>query len=115
MSTAKTTAIPDSLNQRVAITTWPALLASETGEPVEAAQFADRSVQISGSFGGASVIVEGSNDGVSYFPLTDPQGNSLTFTASKLEAVTELTRWLRPRVSGGDGTTEIAFVLLAKW
>lgn len=115
MSTGKTVSIPDSLNQRVCIVTWANLAMSETGEAVEAAQFADRSVQVAGTFGGAQVIVEGSNDGQTYFTLTDPQGNPLTFTSAKLEAVMELTRWLRPRVVGGDGTTAFSIILLAKW
>lgn len=114
MSTGKTTQIPDSLNQRVAITSWPALAAGEAGEPFEIAQFSDRSIQIAGTFGGATVTFEGSNDGVGYHTLSDPAGLPLSFSAAGLKAVAELTRWVRPKVAGGDGSTALSATLLAR-
>ncbi|HXF44867.1 MAG TPA: hypothetical protein VNK91_01995 [Burkholderiaceae bacterium] len=103
----------------VAIVTWSGLIATpelDTGQPFEAPHFADRSVQILGVLGvGGNVVIEGSNDGVNYATLTDPQGNPLTFNAiNRLEAVTELTRHIRPRVTAGDGSTSFTVVMLVR-
>lgn len=85
-----------------------ALANGESGDPVEFGDFPDRSVQIGGTFGaGGTVVIKGSNDGVNYIVLTDPQGNPLSFTAEGIEAISEVTEFLRPAVTAGDGTTAI--------
>lgn len=48
-----------------------------------------------------TIILEGSLDGVTYFQLTDPQGNAISATADKLEQVEELVFYIRPRVTAG--------------
>lgn len=87
---------------------------SDDGVPIEVVNFADRSVQVEGSFGGASVSIEGSNDGVNYRTLTDPQGNDLLITTPKVEMVTEVTQFLRPRVVSGAATS-VTVSLLARY
>ena len=87
----------------------------ETGEAVDFPAFADRSVQVTGTFGsGGNAKIEGSNDGTNYAVLTDPQGNALDITAAKIEAVTEVTRSIRPRISAGDGSTALTITLLVR-
>lgn len=83
----------------------------DDGTPVEAVEFADRSVQVGGTFGGATVIVEGSNDSTNYNTLTDPQGNDLQVIGPKVEMVTEVTRLIRPRVSGGASVAVVVSLL----
>lgn len=90
--------------------TW-VLAAGDDGAPIEVVDFADRSVQVEGTFGGASVVVEGSNDSANYRVLTDPQGNDLQINSAKIEMVTEVTRLLRPRVVGGAGSSLTVSVL----
>ncbi len=87
----------------------------DEGDAFEGVGAADRSVQVFGTFGaGGTLRIEGSNDGTNWAALTDPQGNALDFTTAKIEAITELVRYLRPRVTGGDGTTSLTCVLLAR-
>ena len=93
---------------------WPHLAQGDDGAPLGCAQYADRSFQVVGTFGGASVVVEGTNDGVNWATLTDPQGNNLTFTAAKIEMVSEATLRIRPKVVGGDGTTDLTVSALLK-
>lgn len=90
------------------------LATGDDGAPIEAVEFADRSVQVSGTFGGASVVVEGSNDSTNYGTLTDPQGNDLSIVSAKVEMITEVTRLIRPRVSGGTGVS-VTVSLLARF
>lgn len=94
--------------------TWANLAAGDDGAAVEAIEFADRSVQVAGSFGGASVVIEGSNDSTNYGTLTDPQGNDLSLVGSKVEMVSEVTRLIRPRVVAGSGTS-VTVSLLARF
>lgn len=69
--------------------------------------FADRSIQVEGTFGGATVALEGSNDGVNFHALTDPQGNTIAIASPGIKQVTETTMFFRPHVVGGDGTTAL--------
>ena len=59
--------------------TWADLQNGDDGEAVQFGAFTDRSIQFGGTFGaGGTIVLEGSNDGVNYLPLTDPQGNPIT-------------------------------------
>lgn len=87
----------------------------DDGAPFEGVDFADRTVQFDGTFGvGGSITLEGSNDGTNWFTLTDPQGNAITKTAAGLEVIEEGPRYIRPRVTAGDGTTSLNCRLWAR-
>lgn len=111
---APVTSFPFETSLDVAVTTWSALLAGDDGEPVRLAVFSDRSVQVSGTFGGASVTIGGSNDGVTYHALTDTAGDALSVTAACLKQIVELPIWIKPRIFGGDGTTNLTVVLAGR-
>ena len=93
------------------------LPADEVGVPVALPRHADRSLQISGAFDGATLRIEGSLDGVNFAPLTDPQGNDLVFTsypagyASKIEAISEAVVSVRPKTIGGAATALVVTLL----
>lgn len=91
--------------ENVAIYTWAAMAASDTGAPLEAPGFTDASYQLGGTFGGSTVTVEGSNDGVTYFTLTDPGGTAISYTAAALVQVLQICRWIRPKVTGGSAVS----------
>jgi hypothetical protein len=103
--------------QTVAIWTWAALTAAnDTGVALgkNFMDFVDRSVQIAGTFDGATVILEGSNDGTNYRPLTDPQGNDISKTSASLEQITESVLHARPRLTGAGGSTSITVTIAAR-
>lgn len=105
----------DRLPGNWAVIAWSGLLNTDDGAPVEMVPYADRSVQVNGTFGtGGNCRLEGSLDGTNYYPLTDPQGNALDVGAAKIEAVSELVRWIRPRITAGDGTTNLTCTLLVR-
>lgn len=85
-----------------------ALVQNEVGAGIDWSEFQDRSVQISGTFGTATVLVEGSNDNINWFTLSNAAGGTaLSFTAAGLRQVLEASLWMRVRVTGGDGTTNL--------
>ena len=94
--------------------TWAALDNNDSGDPIALAQFSDRSVQVGGVLGaGGTVVIEGSNDGVTYYTLNDAFGNALSLSSLGLKSIAEITAWIRPRATGGDGTTAIVITMLA--
>lgn len=98
--------------QNGSVITWTGLLNTDDGIPLEIYDHADVSVQVQGTFGtGGTIVFEGSNDGVNYFTLTDPQTAAISKTAASLEQVTEVSRFYRPRVTAGDGTTNLTCVV----
>lgn len=99
----------------ITVVQWTGLLNGDDGAPVDLLSFADRSVQITGTFGaGGTVVIEGSNDGTNYVTVTDPQGNAISKTAAGIEAILELMKSTRPRVTAGDGTTVLAVTMLMR-
>lgn len=106
--------VPAKANGRYMIITWSALAGSDEGGPLELAQLADRTVQVSGVFDNASVALAGSINGIDYTTLTDPQGNALNFSTAGLEAVSELVAFVKPIVTGGGGLTALDVNLLIK-
>lgn len=114
MSTIQLTKTPSG-NTRTIIATWANLANGDDGEPIKFSQYADKSVQVIGTFGvGGTLLLEGSNNGTDWGTLTDPQGNNLSFATAKIEMVTEATLFVRPRVSAGDVTTSLTVILLMK-
>lgn len=96
-----------------------AMAASDTYAPIEIPGYADKSVQLSGTFNGSTIVIEGTNqDGadptiLTYATLTDTQGNAVSFTAAGIKQITEICRWIRPRVTVGTPTA-VTVNLLAK-
>jgi hypothetical protein len=106
-----------TFGDQVWIVTWEGLTqtTSDSGDPFEMPGAADRSVQVIGTFGtGGSVRIEGSNDGTNYATLADPSSTALNITAAGIEGVQEITRWIRPRVTAGDGATDLDVILLVR-
>lgn len=104
----------DHPSDSIARFTWSPLVQGSDGGAITWLTYTDRSVQVFGTFGGASVVIEGSNNGTDWATLTDPQGNDLTVSAAKIEQVLEVCLYLRPRISGGDGTTSLSVVVVAR-
>lgn len=91
---------------KATICRWLGLTTGDTGKPLPHSQYSDKSVQVTGALGGATVVIQGSNDdGTTWVTLTDAQGNALSFSAAGLEMVAEATGLIRPSVSGGTGVS----------
>lgn len=110
--TGTTAKVTDGGVNNTYIATWAALGNADVGTQVAMAGASDRSVQIEGTFASATVVIQGSNDGTNWQPLTDPQGNAISKTAAALEQISELTRFVRPSTSGGAGTNVTVTLLL---
>lgn len=102
-------------NSRTLLCQWSGLANGDDGEAIPFSQYADKTVQIVGTFGaGGNLAIEGSNNGTDWDVLSDAQGNALNVTSAKIEQILEVTQYIRPRVTAGDGTTSINVILLAR-
>lgn len=96
------------------VCTWSGLSSGDTGSPLEMPTASDRSVQVAGTFSGATVVLQGTNDGVNWVTLTDPLGTALSFTSGGLIQVGPISQLVRPSVSGGSGSTDITCTLIVR-
>lgn len=111
MATKTPTADRNTLNGAV-IFTWEALGNADDGAPVAIPYAADMTVQVTGTFGGATCVLEGSNDGTNWRTLHSERvasgggsnSVSLSFTSTGLDKVYETPVYVRPKTSGGTGT-----------
>jgi hypothetical protein len=83
--------------------TWTGIPGSDTGTamiPMGVGSLA-ASVAVTGTFGTATVTIQGSNDNSNWFTLKDIYGANLTFTAAGLADFSTAVGYVRPSVSSG--------------
>lgn len=90
---------------------WETITATNsTGELAEFPDFPEKTVQVTGTFGG-TLTMQGSNDGTNFFTLTDVLGNNVAFTAAGAKKIHETPRYVRP--SAGVGVTDVDVTLIS--
>lgn len=91
--------------------TYSALGTGDDGAPFKAPEFADKTVQVTGTPGttAGTINVQGSNDENNYFTLTEPGGVTALGTVAVTEgnAIQENPLTIRPLVVAGDGATDL--------
>ena len=94
------------INPEVNQATWAGLNNGQNGASAILTKWADKTVQVTGTFGTSTVTIAGSNDNINWFTLNDTAGtpNALSFTAAALKKINENPIWIRPQVGAGTGT-----------
>lgn len=105
----------------VAVYRWQGLTANQCGARLAVAPYADKTIYVCGTFGGA-VTLRGSNivdvsapqqplpnenTAAHWFPLVDPQGNPISFTAFGGEAILEHTYWVSPLAAAAVSAVDV--------
>lgn len=94
---------------------WTAVTENDVASAVGVnAQYQDRSVQIVGTFGGATVLFQQSADGTNYKTCTDPQGNAISKTSADMEQISEAAAFVKPSISGGTAQSLTITLMAAK-
>lgn len=114
------------VEQGVWRTVWPSLGTADVGTPEEVDRYPQKSVQfgaidptvfpapaVGTAFGGATAVLEGSDDGVTYFTLKDRYGNNVSTGVAARFDLEDVPHFVRPRTSGGTGTN-LTVILNAK-
>lgn len=107
--------ITPTATQKACVASWTTMLNGDTGSALDQSQYTDKSVQVSGTFGaGGNARLLGSNDGVNWCTLTDPQGAALDITVASIKFVAEATRYIKPQITAGTGDTNLTITILLK-
>ncbi len=107
------------LGESVLIQWGPLTQTDPDGAAVSNPEFSDMCVQVSGTFGPATLTMQGSNDlaaPTNWFTLKDAAtGAAIAKTSAgggvQGEQVLESPVWIRPLVSGADGSTSLTVKL----
>lgn len=95
---------------------WALMVNGDDGAWISLAEWSGKTFQVSGTFGAAgTVVIEGSNDAAptNFATITNWQATPLSTTAAGFLTARDMPLWVRPRVTGGDGTTSILVTLAA--
>lgn len=63
------------------------------------------SVQVVGTFGGATITMQVSNDGTNWATAKDLQGNDITFTSTGYDELSLSAAYIRPAIAAGSGVS----------
>lgn len=95
------------------IVTWSPVTSADTCVAVRYPEFADRSIHVSGTFDGATVQIQGSNNGgVSFATLADPTETTISISTERIRAILENTDYVKPVISGGGGAQSLTVSVL---
>ena len=97
---------------RTRVYRWNNMGDDDEGLPVLVSERADGSIHVLGTFAGATVTLQGSNDGTNWFPLNDALGNPLDFTVTGLRGILERAWKVRLVTSGGGGSVIDGYLVL---
>ena len=71
------------------------------------------SVQASGTFDGATVVMQHSNDGTNWFTAKDLQGTDIDLSADGIAEFSLSSAYIRPNFSGGSaGTGDVDVIVV---
>lgn len=90
---------------------WAAVTEADTCRAVSYPQYADKTVQVAGTFGGTSVAVNGSIDGTNYVAMTDQGGTTIALTSAGMKQVLQNALLIQPELTGGS-STEVTISML---
>lgn len=94
---------------------WLTLAQGETGDTAQCSGFSDKqfSFVITGT-APTSIVIEGTletGSSPTFHTLRDSFENTLSLAANTLRQIHESCEQIRPRMTGGDGTTSVAVII----
>lgn len=106
--------VRSSLGVGIEVITWSPIAAGDTctGSLVSGQSGAIGNIQATGTFGGATIALTGSNDGSTYSNVTDGAGNSASFSAAGMKEFSTAAAYIAPAISGGAGSSVTVRVVL---
>lgn len=90
---------------------WSGGATGDSGSSASFISFYNKSFQVTGTFGGATVNLEGSNDGTNWQILNDSGNSAIGCTAACIKQVQQNTRYIRPTVVGGAASAILVQVM----
>lgn len=110
------TIVPSTVEEqiRAAAYRWTDYSTADTATPVKVQnmQGLAGSVQVTGTFGGATIALQVSNDGTNFVTLKDGTGTNITFTAAGMAEFSTAALYIKPTSSGGTSDDVTVTVVL---
>lgn len=100
--------------QNVPRAVWSGIVTGDTINSLPVAGYAASmiSAQVSGTFGGATVTLEVSNDGTNFFGAKDVTGTAISLTAAGLVQLQTSAAYVKPVVTSGSANSiDVSLVL----
>lgn len=95
--------------------TWALTTTNTDGARIEWCEWADRTFTATGTWGGATLTIEGSGDGTTWVPLNSAAGGTAaTATADKALAIIEIPRYVRPNLTTPGVGAAVTVILTAR-
>ena len=91
-------------NDGSAVAFWENIGGLATGSAMKLGRYPDRTVTFAGTWGWATAIIQGSNDGTYWFTVDDADGNAVSFTADGAALIRDNPSQLRVKTTGGTST-----------
>ena len=94
--------------------TWAGIVTGDTltALPIAAQAAIAGAVQFKGTFGGATIGLQASNDGTTFFDIKDLGGVAISATAAAFFEFTTAAMYIRPVITGGAANAIDVVVLL---
>lgn len=94
---------------------WALTSTNTDGAPLEWTQWADRCFTAFGTWGAATLTIQGSNDGTNWFALSNAAGaTAATFTADGGKSIIELPRYVRPNLTTPGSGAAVTVQMLGR-
>lgn len=91
--------------------TWASLASGDSGAGIEVGYAKSLSMQLSGTFTATTVLIEGSNDGTTYYTMDDIEGTAISKTAAAFSEIRDRPKYIRPRISAGGASSDVTGVM----
>jgi P pilus assembly chaperone PapD len=110
------TIIPTTVEEQVraAAYRWTDYSTADTATPVKIQnmQGLAGSAQVTGTFGGATIALQVSNDGTNYVTLKDATGANITFSAAGMAEFSTAALYIKPTSTGGTADNVTVTIVL---
>ena len=91
---------------------WRNIKSGDTLAPIALARYTDRSFQISGTFSGATVTIQGTHD-TTFVNLRGTDGLELTgINPARMDYIRDPTAYLQALIVGGDASTDLTLTIM---
>lgn len=104
----------------LAVYQWgPGVTSGDTFLGLPRGDLSDRSFQVEGTFGGATVNIQGSNDATAnnngnYHNLRGVDFNVIAIAVAGISQVLEMTAWMKPSLSGATVSTSLTITVCSR-
>ena len=109
-----TTTLIGSQDGSIKKVVWTLVNNGDTCSPVSLPGYADKSIQVAGTFDSASVALHGSNDDTNFAALNMPNSSAIAITAAAIKAVLENTSQIKPVISSASNNTSLSITVVAR-